>query len=212
MRGPIRPADSRALWRIRDAPATLHSWLHTRRDQARPSEVLAHPEKLTDLTGRDLSALPDLDGDNLDFVWDLVEDKADDLRTVIRHRGETLWTEPAIAHGTDRFSEVRDLLRDRYGDRLRLLLATERALTYLYVAFRTTADDVILTNLPELLGEHLAFTASYDSDELGGPHLHIRSGDRLVWRELSSPHQPDFWWVEHVGSLRGAGTENASTA
>ncbi len=65
----------------------------------------------------ELSALPDLDGDNLDFVWDLVgfreAGREDDLRTVIRHREETLWTEPATWQGIDRFEEVRDVRRDR---------------------------------------------------------------------------------------------------
>jgi hypothetical protein len=74
--------------------------------------------------GPNLSQLRELDGDNLDFVWHIVGTGANDFRAVIRHRGETLWTEPTYYEGIDRLCEVRGLLRDRYGDRLRFLLPT----------------------------------------------------------------------------------------
>ena len=41
---------------------------------------IADPQELTDLTVPDLSALPDLDGDNLDFVWDMVSSVEDGRR------------------------------------------------------------------------------------------------------------------------------------
>jgi hypothetical protein len=200
-----RRHDLDARGRIRAAAATLHWWRRIRRGKARGAETLAAPQEFPDLTPPDLSALPDVHGENLDFEWDTVgfreDGREDDLSTVIRHRGETLWTEPARWEGMNRFIEVRCLLRDRYGDRLRFLLPTPRSELYLLGDSFTASDTAISINLPDLVGERLAFTASYESDELGGPHLHIRCGDRLVYRDLSPPVWPDLWRLEHIEGL-----------
>lgn len=219
-RGRIRLPGSDALWRSRLARARLYRWWRTRQDEARLQEILnADSQKFTDLTGPDLSALPDLDGDNLDFEWDLdefhvEETGASDLFTVIStvvrsdllrdDREKRLWTEPAHWEGIDRFLEVRGLLRDRYGDRLRFLLPTPRSEFYLLGDSSTASDTSTLINLPDLAGERLAFISSYEYDAPLGPmrgDLHIRCGDRLVYRDLSEPRSPAVFYLQHLEGL-----------
>jgi hypothetical protein len=76
--------------------------------------------------------LPDLDGDRLEFDWDMEEDEDDERWTVIRSGGAEVWREPAVWEGMSRFFEVEALLAERYGSRFDSLAPTEASMMYLY--------------------------------------------------------------------------------
>lgn len=85
------------------------------------------------------SQLPELEGDELVLEWDFVETETQqtkrfsDIReTVIRHGAFEVWREPALWEGYQRFLQVLDMLRERYGDRLKDLIPTKASEMYLY--------------------------------------------------------------------------------
>jgi len=81
---------------------------------------------------RSADQLPDLPGDALTITWDFEQptDGTSHL-TVLRHGDTILWRELAYWEGFERFREVAVLLHERYGSRLRGLMPTSRADTYL---------------------------------------------------------------------------------
>lgn len=76
--------------------------------------------------------LPELGGGALAFEWDLVADEREELWTVIRFGEREIWREPAVWEGHERFAEVEEILRRRYGPRFHSLTPTERSEKYLY--------------------------------------------------------------------------------
>jgi hypothetical protein len=152
---------------------------------------------------RDPSQLPPLDGDELIFRWES-EGEDDDRRTVVRVGGRELWSEPEIWEGIDRFVEVFEMLRVRYGEQFGFLLPTPASELYLYGDDLSARSKAIMRQFPELDGERLELETSYESDELGGPHLHVRHAGKLVWRELDAPMRPDLWRIRSLEEfLRG---------
>jgi hypothetical protein len=79
----------------------------------------------------DPAQLPDLPGDNLTIHWDL-ERREGDRWTVLRHEETVLWQEIAFYEGYERFVEVVELLKRRYGNRLSEVRPTERSEDWLY--------------------------------------------------------------------------------
>ncbi|CAA9343916.1 MAG: hypothetical protein AVDCRST_MAG93-6787 [uncultured Chloroflexia bacterium] len=71
--------------------------------------------------------LPELEGEALSFVWDQEED-----RTVIRIGDKVIWSEPAIYEGWERFNEVKNFLKQKYGPRFRRMTPTMESKLYLY--------------------------------------------------------------------------------
>lgn len=68
--------------------------------------------------------LPDVEGDSLVFVWDFIWD---DYQTIIRYGDKVIWREPAFYEGYERFAEVAEILKKKYGDRLKDLAPTQRS-------------------------------------------------------------------------------------
>ena len=85
----------------------------------------------TGLLLREPTQLPDLDESEVTIDWDF-EDRDGEHWTVLRHRGVEIWREPAFYEGYERFVEVFEILRQRYGARLREVRPTEVSGTYLY--------------------------------------------------------------------------------
>lgn len=75
--------------------------------------------------------LPELDGDELHFIWDS-ERSGDDRFVVIQCEEKTIWREPEWWECWQRFNEIKLLIRQRYGERACSLVPTERSLLYLY--------------------------------------------------------------------------------
>jgi len=76
----------------------------------------------------DPSQLPDIDDDPLVLVWDLERGPY----TLIVHDGRTIWRERASYEGAWRFGEVVDVLKAKYGERLKDLVPTEYSRLYLF--------------------------------------------------------------------------------
>jgi hypothetical protein len=75
--------------------------------------------------------LPDITGGRLDFLWDAATRDGEEV-TVLRLEENELWVEPRLWEGVDRFYEVKELLRQRYGERFASLTPTEASETWLY--------------------------------------------------------------------------------
>jgi len=77
--------------------------------------------------------LPAIDDGSFALIWD-VEEREGFPRdwTVIRLRSQVIWSEPAIYEGGERFAEIADLLKQRYGAALIDLEPTRAAEAVLY--------------------------------------------------------------------------------
>lgn len=71
--------------------------------------------------------LPDLSEDGLEFVWDQEGDQ-----TLIRYGEMVIWKEPVRFEGLERFNEVKEFLKRKYGERFRSLKPSERSELHLY--------------------------------------------------------------------------------
>lgn len=71
--------------------------------------------------------LPDLEGDALTLTWDQIG-----AETVITHGDRVVWRERTGWEVYDRFAEIVEILRHKYGSRLVDLAPTERSLYALY--------------------------------------------------------------------------------
>ncbi|MGA9521153.1 MAG: hypothetical protein WBV82_06800 [Myxococcaceae bacterium] len=80
---------------------------------------------------KDANQLPDLEGDELEFVWDQMEDGGE-YSIVLKHGSQELWREPAYFECYRRFGEILELLISRYGARVKDVAPTTRSLLYLY--------------------------------------------------------------------------------
>ncbi len=74
--------------------------------------------------------LPEQTGDNLEFIWDLVEMDGESYQ-VIRLRHVELWRELAFFENIDRFNQVKELLRQKYGVRFKSLTPSPDSLEWL---------------------------------------------------------------------------------
>jgi hypothetical protein len=77
------------------------------------------------------SDLPQLGDEELEFTWDF-EQKDDESWAVIRYSNQIIWHELAYWEGWERFNRVKDILKERYGQRFRSLKPTAGAEMYLY--------------------------------------------------------------------------------
>jgi hypothetical protein len=92
---------------------------------------------------REIGQLPEVDGDQLRFVWDFSSDEErDERRTIISLDGRVIWDEPALWEGDSRFREVKALLKERYGPRFASLTPTRKSETWLL------GDNADMTGIP----------------------------------------------------------------
>jgi hypothetical protein len=80
---------------------------------------------------REPHELPDLPGGDLRIEWDF-EERDEDVWTVLRHDGAEIWREVAFYEGYERFAEVFEIVRQRYGGRFAELRPTPESEMYLY--------------------------------------------------------------------------------
>ena len=82
---------------------------------------------------REPKQLPEIDEDSFTLVWDFVADKTyEDDRTVLKHGDVVIFSEPARYQEYRRFGEIAEILKARYGERIKDLVPTERSARYLY--------------------------------------------------------------------------------
>ncbi|MEW6263841.1 MAG: hypothetical protein AB1641_12265 [Thermodesulfobacteriota bacterium] len=81
--------------------------------------------------------LPNIDGNDLVFHWDLKN-----METVIKCGDLEVWSEMACWCGFDRFAEVAAILKKKYGHRLLDLIPTKRSMDFLIGDFLWGVDTV----------------------------------------------------------------------
>jgi len=101
--------------------------LSGRRDRIKRFE--ARNEKFETERLKSADQLPDLEGDSLEFLWDIVD--AGDTYQIIKRGDIEVWRELAFFDNIPRFHEVKEFLRDRYGTRFRSLRPTDASLEWL---------------------------------------------------------------------------------
>ena len=80
-----------------------------------------------------LGQLPELEGESLEFTWDIavhVGDENEDYQ-VIRVGEREVWRELAFWDNMVRFNEIKDLLKRKYGTRFKSLTPTDGSLDFL---------------------------------------------------------------------------------
>ena len=77
------------------------------------------------------SELPELDGAELEFIWDFEEAEGEDW-TVIRFGEQLVWRELAYWEGWERFNEVKNILKGHYGARFASIEPSSASTMYLY--------------------------------------------------------------------------------
>jgi hypothetical protein len=80
---------------------------------------------------REPSQLPDIHERSFTLHWDFIDDGSR-RETLIKHRDSVIFSEPALYEGYERFVEVAEILRTRYGTTLRDLIPTAPSELYLY--------------------------------------------------------------------------------
>jgi hypothetical protein len=73
--------------------------------------------------------LPEIEEPRIHIQWD---QDAEGENTILRWRGQVLWTEPACWEGVNRYAEVVDILKEKYGDRLYDVEPSPRSELYLF--------------------------------------------------------------------------------
>ena len=112
-------------------------------NMAQVERIEAFQQRLKREQLQEAAQLPDLEGDRLKFVWDFDSTNGEkDARTVITLAGRLIWTEPAVWEGADRFLAVREILKERYGQRFARLTPSDRSHLYLY------GDKIGVPDLP----------------------------------------------------------------
>jgi hypothetical protein len=77
------------------------------------------------------SSLPEIDSDSFTLYWDF-DYAGFDSDTLIKYGDTIIFREPVIYEGYERFIEVAQLLRARYGTALADLIPTDASKAYLY--------------------------------------------------------------------------------
>lgn len=80
---------------------------------------------------REPAQLPDITEPSFILYWDLA-DYDSHRETLIKHGDNVIFAEPALYEGYERFIEVAEILRSRYGAALRDLIPTKGSELYLY--------------------------------------------------------------------------------
>jgi hypothetical protein len=84
-----------------------------------------------ELTLKSADQLPELAGKRLEFTWD-IEQGNDEHWTVIGLGDTIVWREWAYYEGWPRFNEVKEILKERYGERFQSLTPSSQSELYLY--------------------------------------------------------------------------------
>src|SRR5215469_11515424 len=81
---------------------------------------------------REPEQLPEINNDSFVLAWDFDDHGIDDKHTIIRHEDAVIFSEPARWQAYERFAEVTEILKARYGHRLKDLVPTPRSEDWLY--------------------------------------------------------------------------------
>lgn len=157
----------------------------------------------------DPAELPDLDGEELELVWDLERGGGNGMnnKQIIRHGEREVWRETAFWESGDRFAQVFTILRRRYGWRLVSLTPTGRSMgdlggDHFTRDYRRAAEG--LANLDPVEGAPvLTLSGTYVRamgpvelalgsviDGRGRRFQVLRQGELVVWRASEPSGEP----------------------
>ena len=88
-------------------------------------------EKFDQKKIRSADQLPNLDGASLEFQWDFVKGEDGEWYQSIRLRDVEVWRELAFFNNLQRFEEVKELLKAKYGTRFESLTPTLASIEWL---------------------------------------------------------------------------------
>ena len=74
--------------------------------------------------------IPELAGDGLEFIWDFTEIDGE-VYQLIRLGYAEIWREVAFFENIDRFNEIKELLRRKYGPRFKALTPSRASVEWL---------------------------------------------------------------------------------
>ena len=81
---------------------------------------------------REPEQLPEINEDSFTLAWDNDHSNPDDRRTLIKHGDTVIFSEPARWEEYKRFAEVAEILKAKYGHRLKDLVPTSRSEDWLW--------------------------------------------------------------------------------
>ena len=81
---------------------------------------------------REPEQLPEINDDSFALAWDFDDHGLDDKRTLIMHEDAVIFSEPARWQAYERFAEVAEILKAKYGHQLKDLVPTPRSEDWLY--------------------------------------------------------------------------------
>jgi hypothetical protein len=81
---------------------------------------------------REPEQLPEIKDDSFTLVWDNDHSNPDDRRTLIKHGDAVIFSEPARWEEYERFDEVAQILKAKYGTRLKDLVPSPRSEDWLW--------------------------------------------------------------------------------
>ena len=117
-----------------------------------------HYEEFNRRKLREPSQLPDIQEPSFTLIWE-IEGRDSHLNNVIRHGDTVIFAEPACYESYDRFIEVAEILRRRYGTAIRDLVPTERSEFYLY-GDRLSAPEIVKDERKRIFSTPAPDTAS----------------------------------------------------
>jgi hypothetical protein len=94
---------------------------------------------------RNIDQLPELQGDSLEFIWDLAEHVGEEDYQIICLGNTEIWRELAFFGNTVRFNEIKNLLKQKYGSRFRSLTPTAGSLDWLTADHYTRLQSLSYT-------------------------------------------------------------------
>jgi hypothetical protein len=82
---------------------------------------------------RELGQLPEIEADSFKLVWDFEADKSSGhSRTLLKRGDVVIFSEPARYQEYPRFGEIAEILKAKYGERIKDVEPTKRSAEYLY--------------------------------------------------------------------------------
>jgi hypothetical protein len=163
--------------------------------------------------------LPEIEEDSFILVWDNDHSNRDDRRTLIKYGEIIVFSEPTRWEEYERFAEVAEILKARYGHRLKDLVPTPASEDWLFGdKFRApeyvesvreklrsqsgAVDSGGATggfggrDLPDIDVAEFSFVFDYSPDR---SRYFVSQGKQVVLAGLSAHNDPDYWEEEARG-------------
>jgi len=168
---------------------------------------------------REPGQLPEIDEHSFTLVWDNDHSSPNDRRTLIKYGEVIIFSEPARWEEYERFAEVTEILKARYGNRLKDLVPTPRSEDWLW-GDKLSASEFVESvrqklrsqsgavdsggatggldglDLPDIDVAEFSFVFDYSPDR---SRYFVSQSKRVVLAGLAAHNDPDYWEEEARG-------------